>query len=144
MVVGRHIVKLSEKNRVAFPKKIREEMGDSLIISFGFEKSIIVFAKKTWKEAMQEIEEKSLLIKEARELKRYILGGASEVECDEQGRFVLPQYLKDFAEIKKEVIIMGLGKYAEIWDKSTWDTRQQELAKNIENTARKLVEKTNE
>lgn len=144
MVIGRHIVKLSEKNRVAFPKKMREEMGDTLILSLGFEKSIIVIAKNAWQEVTGEIEEKSLLLKEARELKRYIIGGATEVECDAQGRFVLPQYLKDFADIKGEVVVMGLGKYAEIWDKKIWDEREEELTKDIEKTAKSLIEKTNE
>ncbi len=144
MVIGRHFVKLSEKNRVAFPKKMREEMGDTLILSFGFEKSIIVTAKNSWKKVTDEIEEKSLLIKEARELKRYIIGGATEVECDRQGRFVLPLYLKDFAGIKGDVVIMGLGKYAEIWDKKIWDEREEELTNGIEKTAKSLVEVTNE
>lgn len=144
MLIGRHIVKLGEKNRIAFPRKMRTVLGDSLILSLGFENSIMVFGKDKWNEATQEIESHTMLIKEARELKRHIIGSATEVECDAQGRFVLPSYLKEFAHITNEVVIIGLGKYAEIWDKAKWEDEQLKSAKNIEETARALAGRINE
>lgn len=144
MILGQHFGKVEKKGRIAFPKSMRDNTGDVLILSHGFEKSIIVFEKKKWEEVIGEIDAEPFLKKDARQVKRFLLGGASEVVCDAQGRFVLPAYLKEFAQITEEVVVLGLGKYAEIWDKKRWSTHQTQMNQKIEDTAQALIDKVHE
>jgi len=141
MIIGQHFVKVGEKNRIAFPKKMRDEMGNDLIVSYGFDKAIMVFAKRNWEEVIAEIDNQPFLRRDSREVKRFLIGGATQVECDNQGRFVLPEYLKEFAGVKNEIVALGMGKYVEIWDKERWEAHRKEAGKDIEETAQNLVDK---
>lgn len=141
MLIGQHIVKVGEKNRIAFPKKMREQMGDDLMVSYGFENSVMVFAKDKWEAMIQDIEKKPLLQKNARQVKRFLIGGAMNVVCDTQGRFVLPEYLMEFAKIRDEIVVIGMGKYVEIWNKKTWEDEREKIQKDIESVADTLVER---
>jgi len=69
-----------------------------------------------------------------------LLGGASNVELDSKGRFVLPSYLRGFGGIKSEVIFLGLSRYVELWDKNIWEEYRVNLEKNIDRISQRLVE----
>lgn len=141
MLIGQYESKVGEKNRVAFPKRFREILLDKLIITYGFENSLIVVSESGWKALLQGTEDKPFLLSGARDTQRFLLGGASLVELDSQGRFVLPQYLKEFASIKEEVVFVGLYRYVEVWDKKRWNEYQNKMQERISKTAEELVEK---
>jgi MraZ protein len=140
MLIGQYRSKISPKGRIAFPKKFRDELGDQLIVTLGYENALMVVSAKEWRSLIEGTEDKSVILGSARDTNRFILGGASEVELDEQGRFVVPGYLRDYAKIKEEVIFLGLNKYVEIWDKDDWDEYQSHLKENIGEIAEKLSE----
>lgn len=140
MLIGQYRSKISPKGRIAFPKKFRDELGDELIITLGYENSLMMVSVKEWKSLIEATEDKSIVLGSARDTNRFILGGANEVELDEQGRFVVPGFLRDYAKIQEEVIFLGLNKYVEIWDKSAWDEYQKGLKENIGEIAEKLSE----
>lgn len=141
MLIGQYAVNVGEKNRIAFPKKFREVLGNKLIITYGFESSLIVVSEVNWKSLLQGSEKKPFLLSTARDTQRFLLGGASLVDLDAQGRFVLPDYLKEFSDIREEVVFMGLNSYVEMWDKKRWIEYQKNMQKNISETADKLVER---
>lgn len=140
MLIGRQDSKIDEKNRIAFPKKFRKELGDRLIVTQGFEGSLIIVSEKQWKLLLEGTEGKPFTDKEARETERFLLGSAAEVVLDEKGRFILPPHLKSYAQIKDEVACLGLSRYVQIWDKNKWELHNQSLIKDIEPITRKLSE----
>lgn len=141
MLIGQYDSKVGEKNRVAFPKRFREILGEKLIITYGFENSLIVVSEAGWKALLQGTEDKPFLLSGARDTRRFLLGGASLVELDLQGRFVLPQYLKEFANVKNEVVFVGLYRYVEVWDRERWIEYQGKMQERISKIAEELVEK---
>lgn len=139
MLLGQYEGKVGAKNRVALPKKLREIIGDKIIITFGYEDSLIIVSTEGWKALLEGTEGRPFIQKESRETQRYILGGASFVELDSKGRFIIPNYLRSFGKIKNEVIFLGLSRYVELWDKALWKAYRQNLEKNIDKISQKLI-----
>ena len=144
MLLGQYEGKVGEKNRTALPKKLREEIGEKLIITLGYENSLIIVSESGWKALLEGTEGRPFIEKPARETQRYLLGGATFVELDPKGRFVIPEYLRRFAKIKTEVVFLGLSRYVELWDREIWETYRQNLEKNIENISQKLIKNEEE
>jgi len=74
-----------------------------------------------------------------RDTTRFLLGSAFEIELDDQGRFVLPEALRTYAEIEKEAVFAGLGRWVEIWDGGRWVERQKYLDKRGSALAERLA-----
>lgn len=138
MLIGQYEGKIGEKHQAALPKKFREELGEKLIITKGFEHCLIVVSEEKWKTLLEGTEGKPFTNKNARELQRFLLGNASYVELDAKGRFVLPEYLRNFAKLQEDVTYVGIQKFVEIWDKKSWDEHQEELSSKIESIAERL------
>lgn len=141
MLIGQFEGKVGGKGRVAFPKKFREILGDKLIITQGYENSLIVVSEEGWKALLEGTEGKPFIQAETRETQRFLLGGASFTELDDKGRFILPAYLREFGRIGEEVIFLGLSRYVEIWDKKRWEAYRQNLEKNIDTVSQRLISK---
>ena len=141
MLIGQYEGKLGAKGRIAFPKKFREELGDKLIITLGYENSLIVVSEENWRSLLEGTEGKPFIESETRETQRFLLGGASNVELDSKGRFIIPVFLREFAKIENDVVFLGLSRYVEIWDKLRWFKYRQNLEKNIDRISQRLVDK---
>lgn len=138
MLIGQYRAKISPKGRIAFPKKFREEMGDSLVVTVGYENSLMVVSSKEWQALIEGTEGKPFILDSARDTNRFLLGEASEIVLDDQGRFVLPLYLREHAKMAEETVFLGLNKYVEIWDKKVWEEYQKYLHENMGKIAEKL------
>ena len=138
MLIGQFSGKISKKGRTAVPKKFRTVLGQKIIVTQGYEKSLIVVSAHSWNEFVQETKQASLLFAPARETDRFLLGGAFEVELDEQGRFVIPAYLREYAGMEERIVFVGLGGRVEIWSHKHWSEYQRYLEKNIEEIAKQL------
>lgn len=141
MLLGQYEGKLEVKNRIAFPKKLRGEMGDRLIITLGYENALIIVSEEGWKALLEGTEGKPFIQQEARETQRFLLGNATFVELDSKGRFVLPGYLKEFGGITEEVVFLGISRYVEVWDKKRWEAYRKDLHKNIDTISKRLIDK---
>src|SRR3990167_4365229 len=141
MLLGQYEGKVGEKSRTALPKKLREIIGEKLIITLGYENSLIIVPEAGWKALLEGTEGRPFIEKPARETQRYLLGGATFIELDSKGRFIIPDYLRRFAKIKTEVVFLGLSRYVELWDKGNWETYRQNLEKNIDKISEKLIGK---
>ncbi len=138
MLIGQYEGKISEKFQVAFPKKFRDALGDTVIITKGFENCLIIVSEENWKTLLEGTEGKPFTDKNARELQRFLLGNATQVELDSKGRFVMPEYLREYAKVSENVVFAGIGRFVEAWDKKTWETHQKELSSRIESVAERL------
>jgi len=139
MLIGQYTVKLGEKGRVLLPKKFRSILGERVIVTLGFEGSIMIVAQSSWQSLIKEMVNKSFLQVNIRDIQRYLLGGATEVELDKIGRFVIPEYLRKFGEIKNEIVFVGVERYVEMWDEKKWNEHQTKINKGIEEIAASVM-----
>ena len=140
MLIGRHDSKIDEKNRISFPNKFRKELGEQLVITQGFEGSLIVIKATQMNLLLEGSEGKPITHKQARDTETFLLGGAEEVKLDSKGRFVIPDHLKKYAGLGEEVACLGVLRYVRIWDKKRWEEYNGILIKNIGEITRKLSE----
>jgi MraZ protein len=141
MLIGQYDGKIDSKGRSALPKKFREVLGDKLIITFGYENALIIVSEENWKALLEGTEGRPFIESDTRETQRFLLGGASNIELDNKGRFILPSYLREFGKIENEIVFLGLSRYVEIWDKTRWIRYQKNIEKNIDTISQRLVEK---
>jgi len=138
MLLGQFNQKVASKNRIAVPKKFRKDLGNRLIISQGFENSLLLLEPSSWQKLISGTVIGPFTTKAVRNTLRFLIGGAVEVELDNQGRFVLPSHLKEFAQIGKEVAFVGLLNWVEIWDLKSWNQKSKEIAEESSNIAERL------
>lgn len=140
MLIGQYDARLDSKSRTALPSKFRTSLGDSLILTKGFESSLIIVSEREYTRLLEGTEGKPFTVKAARELQRFLLGQASSIKLDSKGRFIIPEYLKAHASLTDEIVFLGIQRYVEVWDKTTWETYQTSLKGRIETVADKLTD----
>ncbi len=118
MLIGEYQHSLDEKGRVNFPAKLREGLGSRFIITKGLDKCLCVYSEDEWQILEDKI--RALPVSKSRQLQRFLFAGAADVVPDKQGRVVIPQNLRDYAGLDKEVMVIGASVRAEIWDKEHW------------------------
>src|SRR3989338_11195004 len=109
MIIGEFNQKLGDKNRIAFPKKFREELGNKLIITKGYEGCLVLMSPAQWEEMISGAVSGPFVSGLIRDTTRFLLGSASEIELDAQGRFIVPTYLKDYGSLNLDGVFVGLG-----------------------------------
>ena len=111
---------IDAKGRMNFPAKLREEFGDSFFIAKSYnEECLTVYTKEKWEELNKKLDDKPSRV--ALPFKRFVVGSAREVVPDNQGRILIAPGLRTYAKISNEVVVVGLGDRAEIWDKASWE-----------------------
>lgn len=140
MIIGQHQSKIGDDGRIALPKKFREKFGNKFVIAQGYEGSLIIIEDSKWEEVVSSLTTRPFFLGEARDTSRFLLGSASYIDIDEQGRFVIPDYLRKYSGIKNVGIFLGLGSYMELWDEEKWKDYSLNLNKNSESIAQRLIE----
>jgi MraZ protein len=139
MLIGSYTGSLNEKRRVTVPKKFLAEIGDKPILAKWYEDCLIIVSLNFWNDLMEKLSggkrPASLGI---REIERFILGSAYELEPDELGRIVIPEILSDYAKLDKEIVFVGLVDRIEIWKKETWDKISLEFSKKTKDYIEQL------
>ena len=137
MFIGQYTHSLDSKGRVAVPAKFRSELKRA-VVTKGLDNCLFLYPQKEWDKMAAKIASLSIDKSDNRAFSRAILAGAMEVEFDKQGRIILPEYLRKFAGISKNVIIAGLYNRLEIWDEDKWNGYKEESEKNYNNIAEAL------
>lgn len=140
MLIGEFNSPLGDKNRVALPKKLRSELSEDLIITRGFERCLILLDSAHWTSLITEINRNPLLSLSVRDTKRFLLGGAFDLEIDKQGRFVIPEALMQYSRITSEIVFVAVGEWIEVWDKERWEDKLQYLSENSADIAERLTQ----
>lgn len=140
MLIGSYPGNLNNKRRAAVPKKFTNELGNSLILAKWYEGCLILVSSEVWKELLTRLTGGvSGLGLSVRDIERFILGSAFELVPDDQGRVVIPEILVEYANIKSDLVFVGLVDRVEIWPRDVWDTKSQELAKVTKEYIEELV-----
>ncbi len=138
MLIGEYTSKLGEKKRLSLPKKFRDELGDEIILTRGYEDALILVNKELWQNIAKDVINGSFINKNVRDTSRFLVGGAKEITTDNQGRFIIPQQLFEHANLREEVVFIGLVNWIEIWDKDKWNERLEYLKNNSDEIAQEI------
>ena len=141
MLIGQFTSKLTDKDRIAVPKKFRSDLGREMIVARWYENCLVLVSLDSWNELRNRLSGVSgPVISPVRDIDRFILGMAFEISLDKQGRFIIPDKLLDHANIKSEVVFVGLGDRVELWAIEEWkrieDVVQEKAAAAIEMIAK--------
>lgn len=121
MFIGEYEHALDNKNRIIVPSKFREELGNKFILTKGLDGCLYCYTLSEWKVLEEKLKKLPLTNKNARAFVRFFFSGANELDMDKQGRTLIPQNLLEYAEIKKEIISIGVSNRIEIWSKDKWE-----------------------
>lgn len=138
MFIGEYKYTIDAKKRLALPSKFRKGLGRSLIITKGLENCLVVYTEKEWKVMSDKLGKLPTSQIEARGFARIMLAGAVLVETDKLGRVLIPDYLKSYAGLNKDVVICGLFNRLEIWDNNKWDEYKGKTEEKFAELASKL------
>lgn len=140
MFIGQYEHNLEQKGRLSIPKKFRVELADGGVLTRGLDGCLFLFPKKRWEEFMKKLASTPLTKADARGFGRLLTYGATEVDLDKQGRVLIPEYLRDFAALKNEIIVAGALERVEIWSKENFSVYQEKIEKDSENIAERLAD----
>lgn len=140
MFIGEYTYSIDDKKRLAIPSKFRSLLGTKAIITRGLDGCLFLYTNKEWENLAQKLSQLPLSQADARGFARLMLAGAMEAHFDNLGRILVPDYLKDYAALKKKVVIAGLFNRIEIWDETTWNRYKQKTEKEVGNIAERLKE----
>lgn len=123
MFYGEYRHTIDSKGRLFLPAKLRDKLGEEFILSRGFDKCIFVYPMEEWERFTAKIDE--LPVAKERRIRRYFYSGAYEGSVDAQGRITLSPFYREFAELEKDVIIVGNRSHLEIWSAAAWEEEQK-------------------
>ncbi len=140
MLLGEYQHNLDQKGRVAIPAKFKEKLAAGAIITRGIDGCLFVFASKEWDDLARKLVALPLAQANSRAFMRLMLAGAMDVSLDAQSRILIPDYLRNYADLKKKIIVAGLYNRIEIWDADRWSDYKKKTEGASEEIAEKLGE----
>lgn len=139
MLIGEFEHSLDAKGRLIMPAKLKSAIGDRFIVTKGLDGCLFAFSQEEWKNFEEKLKALPLSNRNSREFTRFFLSGATECEIDKQGRFLIPNNLREAAELKKEAVIIGVGTRIEIWDKEKWNSYNSAENISVEDIAENMT-----
>ena len=128
MLIGEYEHTIDAKGRLSMPSKLRRDMGEAFIVTKGLDGCLFAFSSEEWMNFESKLKSLPLSDKNARNFVRFFLAGATECELDKQGRFLIPNNLRQSANLGKEAVIIGVGTRLEIWNKQIWMSKDEEIS----------------
>ncbi len=138
MFIGEYQHSIDHKKRLAVPSKFRNVLKNKVVVTKGLDKCLIIYPMKVWKELAEKLGTLPIGESTTRSFVRTMLAGAVDLEIDKQGRILIPDFLKSYAELNKNVIIAGVYNRLEIWDVMRWDRYKRNSEKNTDEIAEQL------
>lgn len=140
MFIGEYHYLIDDKNRLSIPVKFRASFKNGAVLTRGIDKCLSLYPSKEWKKVAERLVNLPTSQAKPRAFARLMLAGAMDVKLDSQGRIVLPDYLKKYADLKKQIVISGLYNKLEIWDESKWEIVKQKAEATSADIAETLGE----
>jgi MraZ protein len=137
---GEYTYSIDEKKRLAIPPKFRKVLDKKAVITKGLDQCLFLYPAKEWGILAKKLSQLPLSQSDARGFARLMLAGAMEVEIDNLGRILVPDYLKEYAKLKKKVVIAGVYNRIEIWDEKIWQDYKEKTEKEVGDIAERLKE----
>lgn len=132
MFMGEYNHTVDAKGRTFVPAKLRDELGESFVVTKGLDGCLVGYSQKEWEKFEEKLNQLPLTNKAARTTVRFFLAGASQCDVDKQGRILLPAVLREFAGLEKDIVFIGAANKIEIWSKAKWDACCEEYNDNMD------------
>lgn len=122
--MGEYNNKVDAKGRIIVPSKFREKLGDTFVVTKGFDNCLYVYDMENWEGIQEKLAQMPMLTSDARTIRRMMVGSAVEAEADGNGRILIPSPLRTYAGIDKEAVLIGNIDHVEIWSSERWEAAQ--------------------
>lgn len=140
MFIGEYIYSIDDKKRLAIPSKFRKVLGQKAVITRGLDNCLFLFPLKEWQKLADKLSRLPLSQSDARGFARIMLIGAMDVNLDNLGRILIPDYLKNYGSLKKKVVVAGVYNRVEIWDENKWQDYKKKTEAGMGDIAERLGE----
>lgn len=138
--MGEYLHSIDNKGRLIFPAKFRDSLGEKFIATKGLDNCLFVYSQEEWAILETKLKQLPMAKPEARAFVRFFFAGAAELECDKQGRVLLPPNLREHARLDKDVVVIGVSSRVEIWGKAAWDEYNAQISPEVTKIAENLVD----
>jgi MraZ protein len=139
MFYGEYQHTVDIKGRVTVPSKFKEGLGETFIVTKGLDNCLFAYSKEEWANLEAKLKALPFTDKDVRAFVRFFFAGAAECVVDKQRRFLIPQNLRDYAGLEKDIYVIGVSTRVEIWDKEKWDNYQGDDSVDSEQFAEKMA-----
>ncbi len=140
MFIGEYNHSVDDKGRMAIPAKFRTKLKSGAVITKGLDNCLVIYPKAEWETLAEKLSSLPISQANTRAFSRLMLAGAMDIELDKQGRMIIPEYLRKFADLEKKVIIAGLYNRLEVWDETKWEGYRSETEEASSEIAEQLGE----
>lgn len=140
MFIGEYSHNLDDKGRLAVPIKFRRDLAKGAVVTRGLDSCLFLYTKNEWEKLAEKLAALPISQANSRAFARLMLAGAMDLEMDKQGRVILPEYLRNFAGIKKATIVAGLYNRLELWDETRWQNYKNTTEKESSEIAERMAE----
>jgi len=138
MLIGEYSYLIDDKKRLALPPKMRPELGKKAVLTRGLDNCLVLYPLKEWQNLSQKMASLPSGRVDARGFARVVLSGAVEVRLDKLGRILIPDHLKKYAFLKKNVVVIGVSNRVEIWDEVRWKEYKAKMEKTVGEMAEQI------
>lgn len=139
MFIGEYTHTVDEKKRISLPSKFKKELGLKVVVSRGLDNCLFLFPYKTWSTISEEMSKSDMKLGDARGFSRFLFSGAAEIDVDSMGRILIPDFLREFADVKGSVVFTGVHNRVEIWNERRWETYRKRMESEVDAMAEKLA-----
>jgi MraZ protein len=137
--LGEHIHSIDDKNRLAIPARFRQDLAEGLYVTKGVDRCLYVLSPDGWNRLADRIAALPSMQASVRQLQRHFFAGATHLVPDKLGRIVIPQNLRDYAQLRGEVVVAGVHSRIELWGRATWDAEQARVDEQTATLAEQLA-----
>ena len=140
--MGEYTHAIDAKGRVILPADFRAELGVSFVITKGLDRCLFLYAQTEWDVLAEKLRKLPLVKPEARALSRFFFASARTLECDKQGRFLVPANLRNYAGIalRQDVVLTGTDSRIEVWSRDVWTQHTDEVEPDVTAIAATLTD----
>lgn len=138
MFLGQYLHSIDDKGRIAVPMKFRDDLAKGAVVTRGLDSSLFLLPLEEWGKLAEKLASLPLGQASSRAFARLMLAGAMDVKLDGQGRCVIPEYLRTYAGLKKNVVVVGVHNRMELWDEEEWKKYTEKTEEDAEAIAEQL------
>ncbi|GAE29142.1 division/cell wall cluster transcriptional repressor MraZ [Alkalihalobacillus hemicellulosilyticus] len=140
MFMGEYHHNVDDKGRMIVPAKFRDALGSTFVVTRGLDRCLFVYPQAEWLKLEEKLKSLPFTKKDARAFTRFFFSGATECELDKQGRVNIASPLREFAQLEKECVVIGVSNRVEVWSKAIWEEYFAESEESFSEIAENIVD----
>jgi MraZ protein len=139
MFLGRFEHSVDDKSRLSMPARFRERLADGLVIMSSTERCLLIYPMDEFQKLFDKVSALPTVDPQAALLRRMLFVNASDATPDKQNRIVVPQALREYAGISDGAILVGVGRWLEVWSPDAWALQQAEITRQAQDADARLA-----